>query len=53
MSKTIRKLNKEESAMTKVARAGKKSVFRAQQQLRERHAFRAVAHQLIAGAEYL
>lgn len=52
MSKT-RKLNKEESLMARVTKVGKKSVLRSQQQQRERHTFRALAHQLVAGAEYL
>ncbi len=34
-------------------RKEKKSVLRSQQQHRERHAFRAAMHTLVAGAEYL
>lgn len=52
MSKTVKRTEKD-SAMAKIVRAGKKSILRAQQQQRDRHAFRALQHQLIAGAEYL
>lgn len=52
MSKTVKR-TEQDSVMTKIARSAKKSVFRSQQQQRDKHVFRAHAQQLVAGVEYL
>ena len=53
MSKS-RKVNKQESVFTKVAKAGKRSVLRSMNDKREHREFKQHAmRELIAGVEYL